>query len=73
MCVASSGKVIAMNGNVADVVFQGNLVHAQAGLTPVEVGDYVLVHAGCIIQKVSETEHEEMTALFQELEELARG
>ena len=69
MCVASSGKVIAVHDSMADVDFQGNIVHAEAGLTPVEVGDYVLVHAGLIIQKVSKQEHEEISDLFAELED----
>ena len=73
MCVASSGKVIGIDGSIAEVDFQGNTVRAQAGLTPVQVGDYVLVHAGCIIQKVSEQEHKEMASLFDELEEMVRG
>ncbi|MBR1847961.1 MAG: HypC/HybG/HupF family hydrogenase formation chaperone [Lachnospiraceae bacterium] len=72
MCVASSGKVIALNGTMADVDFQGNIVHAEAGLTPVEVGDYVLVHAGLIIQKVSREEHEEIADLFAELEDAVK-
>ncbi|MBQ3793280.1 MAG: HypC/HybG/HupF family hydrogenase formation chaperone [Lachnospiraceae bacterium] len=72
MCVASSGKVIALNGTMADVDFQGNIVHAEAGLTPVEVGDYVLVHAGLIIQKVSRAEHEEIADLFAELEDAVK-
>ncbi|MBE5855389.1 MAG: HypC/HybG/HupF family hydrogenase formation chaperone [Lachnospiraceae bacterium] len=72
MCVASSGKVIALNGTIADVDFQGNIVHAEAGLTPVEVGDYVLVHAGLIIQKVSRAEHEEIADLFAELEDAVK-
>lgn len=72
MCVASSGKVIALHGTMADVDFQGNIVHAEAGLTPVEVGDYVLVHAGLIIQKVSRQEHDEIADLFAELEEAVK-
>lgn len=73
MCVATSGKVIAVNGTIADVDFQGNIVHAEAGLAKVQPGDYVLVHAGCIIQKLTKQDNDIMTELFAELEEAARG
>ena len=73
MCVATSGKVIAVNGTLADVDFQGNIIHAEAGLVKIQPGDYVLVHAGCIIQKLTKQDNDTMTELFAELEEAARG
>lgn len=36
----------------------------------VKAGDHVLVHAGYILQVVSESENEEMEALWTELQEL---
>ena len=53
MCVALPGKVIELNEKNAVIDFSGNQVTARAGLVDIKVGDYVLVHAGCIIQKVS--------------------
>ncbi len=53
MCVALPGKVIQVNEKDAIVDFSGNQVTARTGLVDVNVGDYVLVHAGCIIQKVT--------------------
>lgn len=38
------------------------------GFVDVVEGDYVLVHAGCILQKISEDEADMMTDLFTELE-----
>ena len=63
MCVALPGKVIEINERDAVVDFNGNQVTARAGLVEVEVGDYVLVHAGCIIQKVSKQQMDELENL----------
>ena len=63
MCVALPGKVIELNGRDAVVDFSGNQVTARAGLVDVNVGDFVLVHAGCIIQKVSKEQMEELENL----------
>ena len=51
------------------VDFSGNRVRAIAGLVPIAVGDYVLVHAGCILQKLSAGEAQDLMDLFEELEE----
>ena len=69
MCVALPGKVIELNGRDAVVDFSGNQVIARAGLVDVNVGDFVLVHAGCVIQKVTKEQMEEMTAEREKLEE----
>lgn len=69
MCVAMPGKVIELYDKDALVDFNGNRVRAIAGLVPITVGDYVLVHAGCILQKLSVGEAQDMMKLFEELEE----
>lgn len=63
MCVALPGKVIEIKGRDAVVDFNGNQVTARAGLVDVNVDDYVLVHAGCIIQKVSKQDMYELENL----------
>ena len=70
MCVALPGKVISVAGHTALVDFDGSRVNAEAGLVSLKEGDRVLVHAGCIIQKLSESDADEMEALFRELEVL---
>ncbi|MBQ9361029.1 MAG: HypC/HybG/HupF family hydrogenase formation chaperone [Lachnospiraceae bacterium] len=70
MCIASSGVIIEKRGHKADVDFGGNVIEAEAGLTPCEVGDRVLVHAGCIIQKLTETEAEEMDEIMRLIDDL---
>jgi len=63
MCVALPGKVIEIKERDAVVDFNGNQVTARAGLVDVKVGDYVLVHAGCVIQKVSKEDMDELANL----------
>lgn len=64
MCVAVPGKVISIDGKYAKVDFSGNIVEARCGLTEIKPEDYVLVHAGYIIQKLTKTEAEEMEDLM---------
>ena len=63
MCVALPGKVIEIKERDAVVDFNGNQVTARAGLVDVKLGDYVLVHAGCVIQKVTQQEMDDLKAL----------
>ncbi|MBQ0058560.1 MAG: HypC/HybG/HupF family hydrogenase formation chaperone [Lachnospiraceae bacterium] len=68
MCVAATGLVVEVMGREALVDFNGNQVRAKAGLVQVQPGDHVLVHAGCILQKISQQEMQEireMEALFE--------
>lgn len=69
MCVAVPGKVAAVDDKYADVEFGGSIVKARRGLVEVKPGDYVLVHAGYIIQTLAMDEAEEMTALMKLMEE----
>lgn len=70
MCVAMPGRVLTVEGGIARVDFDGNIIEARADLTQVVPGDRVLVHAGLIIQKLSATEAEEMEAIFSDLREI---
>ena len=67
MCVALPGTVLKIHGNTATVDFSGNRVEARTGLTDIAPGDRVLVHAGCILQKVSMQEAEELSRLMNEV------
>ncbi len=68
MCVAIPGKVIEIREKDAVVDFSGNQVTARTGLVDIKLGDYVLVHAGCVIQKVSSRDMEELELLRAEQE-----
>ena len=69
MCVALPGKVIEIKERDAVVDFNGNQVTARAGLVDVKVGDFVLVHAGCVIQKVAKQDMEDLQELNQLMSE----
>ncbi len=71
MCIAIPGKIISIDSPRAKVDFNGNVVEVNIGLIDPEVGDYVLVHAGCAIEVMSNDKALELIELFQELEELA--
>lgn len=64
MCVAIPGKVLSIEDGKAVVDFSGNQVKAYVGLVNVKVGDYVLVHAGCVIQTMKQQEAEEIIELM---------
>ncbi len=70
MCIAVPGRVKSLDGNRATVDFSGNLVEAQAGLVDVKVGDHVLVHAGCIIQVVSEEDSNFILDILSEIDRM---
>lgn len=70
MCVAAPGKIIEINNDTAVIDYNGNKVNANIGIVDVKIGDYVLVHAGLIIQVLPEDEAKNMIELFEELGEL---
>lgn len=69
MCVAYPGRVTDIAGNIAEVDFSGNKVKARTGIVNVKAGDYVLVHAGLVIQVMKQKDAEDMMELFKELGE----
>lgn len=72
MCVAVPGKVIEINGDRAKVDIMNNTCEVNIRLVSVNIGDYVLIHAGCVIDVLSKDTAEEIIWMFNELEEDAR-
>lgn len=70
MCIAVPGRVTRIEGNRATVDFSGNLLEAQAGLVDIKVGDNVLVHAGCIIQVLSQADNDFLLEILAEMQEM---
>ncbi|MCJ7500214.1 HypC/HybG/HupF family hydrogenase formation chaperone [bacterium] len=68
MCIAVPGKVTVIDDlNMATVDHGGTTRVASADLVPdVAVGDYVLVHAGFIINVLDEEDALETLKLFDE-------
>lgn len=70
MCVALPGLVEKLEDNIATVNFSGNIVRAHTGVVEVAVGDFVLVHAGLVIQKLDREEAENMQELFDLIKDI---
>ena len=69
MCLSIPAKVISIDGEFAEVDFQG--VKKSVGINfvkDVEVGDYVLVHSGFAIEIVGEEDALETLRLWEEIE-----
>ena len=73
MCVAMPGRVKSLDGDSAVVDVAGNQFAVNIGLVSPNVGDYVLIHAGCAVQVLPQDEAEELASLFAEVEALSRG
>lgn len=55
MCIAIPGQVIFIDGEYADVDIMGIESKVYIGLIEnLREGDFVLIHAGCAIQKIDE-------------------
>lgn len=68
MCVAIPAKVISVQNGNAVVEYKGNTMTASAGLVQVKPGDSVLVHAGCILQVLSDFDRDMLLELLEEME-----
>lgn len=71
MCIAVSGKVVSINNKKAILSFMGVEKEVSIELLDnINVGDYLLVHAGCAIQKLDPVQAEETIKLFEELRKI---
>lgn len=73
MCVAVPMRVVAIDAasRTATVELHGNRLSVDVSLVDADIGDQVLVHAGCALEIVSRELAAEILELFRELEELA--
>ena len=69
MCVAYPGTVITVRRDEgkARVDFSGTQVDALTAGMDVAEGDRVLVHAGCVIQVLTQSDAEALDEIFSEL------
>ncbi|MBN1866478.1 HypC/HybG/HupF family hydrogenase formation chaperone [Candidatus Sumerlaeota bacterium] len=72
MCLAVPARVTEIEGARAKVDLLGNVREADLALVAdVAVGDYVLIHAGFAIQKMSAEDARETFELLREIGECA--
>ena len=68
MCLSIPAKVEAINGDKARVTMSGNEYRADISLIDdLHEGEYVLLHAGFAIQKISEEHARETLQLIEEM------
>lgn len=71
MCLSIPAKVISIEGELARVSVGGTEYEASIQMVEdVNIGDYILLHTGFAIQKISAEDAEETLKLFEEFEEL---
>ena len=64
MCIAVPGKLISREGDQGKCDVRGNTIPVELGIVECDIGDYLLIHAGCAIQKVQKEEAEELLELL---------
>lgn len=68
MCLSIPAKVVYIQGNMAEVSIGGTILKAGLQMVEnVEIGDYVLLHTGFAIQKISEEEALETLNILHEM------
>ncbi|MCJ7633565.1 HypC/HybG/HupF family hydrogenase formation chaperone [Candidatus Bathyarchaeota archaeon] len=68
MCLAIPAKVLEKTGDYAKVDFgEGTTREVNVSLVDVDVGGYIIVHAGFAIEVLDETEAKETLDLWNEI------
>ena len=70
MCLSIPAKILSIEGNTAQASVGGAIIRTSLHLVEdVNVGDYILIHTGFALQKISEEEALEMIRIIRELEQ----
>lgn len=68
MCLSIPAKIIKIEMDTAQVSVSGNIYRANIMLLDdIDVGDYILLHAGFAIQKISEEDAESTNRILEEI------
>lgn len=71
MCLSIPAKVEKVDGEMAIVSVGGTQYNASLQMVDdVDIGDYILLHTGFAIQKISKEEALETLKVFEEFEDL---
>ncbi|TET95490.1 MAG: HypC/HybG/HupF family hydrogenase formation chaperone [Dehalococcoidia bacterium] len=71
MCIAVPGKVISLDAEGARVDVSGHIRTASTIFAPeVQVGDYVVISGGMIVDRLDEKEALDSLSLFEDLLEV---
>ncbi len=73
MCLAVAGKIIELDEHNAVVDIEGNRLNVSTILVPdAKLNDYVMVHTGFAISKLTEEDYAEHQRLMEEIDRYAR-
>lgn len=71
MCLGVTARVVKIDGQKADVEFDGVTQTISIAMTPeVKIGEYVMIHAGFAISIIDQTQAEETMELFLEIKKM---
>ena len=69
MCLAVPRRILRIDGERVEIDWDGEpLVVASGGVPNLAVGDYVLVHAGLVLDRISAEEADQILELYTNLE-----
>jgi hydrogenase expression/formation protein HypC len=70
MCLSIPAKIISIEGETARASVGGTIINVGLHMIDdVKAGDYVLVHTGFALQKISDEEAQETLKLIKEIED----
>jgi len=74
VCLAVPGRIVAVDGSHCVIDLAGNKLRADASLidSP-QVGDWVIVHAGYVLERIDQEAAAESLALAREIAGLSSG
>jgi hydrogenase expression/formation protein HypC len=67
MCLAIPGKIIKIEGDLADIDFGGVIRRANVAMVEAEVGQWAVIHAGFAIEIMDEEEAQDTIKLWNEV------
>ncbi len=71
MCLSIPAKIISVEGETATASVGGAIINVGLHMVDdVKAGDYVLVHTGFALQKISDEEARETLKLIKELDDI---
>ncbi len=71
MCLSIPAKILSVEGNTAKASVGGAIVRTSLHLVDnVKEGDYILIHSGFALQKISEEEALETIRIIRDLDAL---
>lgn len=73
MCLSIPAKILSIEGKTARASVGGTIINVGLHMIDdIKEGDYVLVHTGFALQKISDDEAQETLKLIKEMEDISK-